>query len=606
MAYAHFVEIAVDHTQCGGTDSSNFVVKVGISDPNLKTVGNGGLIQHTVTSHGQVVPADLAFASDPAITSLLNFEIEFYDGVAGTLVAHVQVPTLTHAIDLLFYLGYGDASVSTFQGNVSGTWESNYKGVYHLPDGTTLATLDSTGNANDATNHNAVAAAAGQIDGGASFIAANSQYLSAPAGFGGITAFTITFWANGFPNAGGFEGVLSKGTGGFSDFVIAKGQTGDFQKVVFYIQNSIGGNTGNTATTAAVFDFGGVAHHVVLTWDGTTVQAYVDGAADVTAALTGTLDNSDTTIAMGAYSTPSNYLNAVLDEITFAVTTRSADWVTATYNNQKTGSSFLTFTPYTPSTVVWGWSQVGDPVAPAPPPPHGWVLADPLGPPILPTWFASVRVDPVLPTRTAPGWFTIPATVPTTPAPTYFTDTYPDQVRAGTKAAEGWFTAPPAPPPAPPIIDTSLPGARFGVAVPRTTYTAPVTPPAAPAPTYFVDVFPDQVRRAGHAAPDWLTEPILPPPVPYTEWGQTEPLHPRVSWRDLTDYTEPLRIIQNPVPPLSWGVIYPDHLTVVRSAALLGAAYHAPYGPTPPPHERPLYRRSLQLRIGSRTEPEKL
>lgn len=347
MAYAFYRTCTVAHGQVGASDSLDFPVLVSFTDTTMKPVGSGGHINHTVSSHGQTVPADLAFFSDLALTSLLNFEIESYDATAGTVIGWVKIPSVSHTSDTVFYMAYGDAAVSTFQGNVTGTWNSGFKGVYHLADGTTLNLLDSTSGANALTNHNATAAAAGQVDGAALFVSGSSQYLSATAGVGGVTALTASFWTNAAPNTGPQETIISKGTGGFQDFIIAKSTGGDNAKVILYLQNSIGGNTGNLTTTAIVFD--STAHRFSVTWDGTTVRTYVDGVADVTGSLTGTLNNSDSAIAFGALSLGlSGFLNGVLDEIELSNVARSVDWDLSSTNNQKSASTFLGIGSETP------------------------------------------------------------------------------------------------------------------------------------------------------------------------------------------------------------------------------------------------------------------
>ena len=350
MAYAFFRTCTADHTQGGASDSTDFPVSVVFTDTTMKPVGSGGHIQHTVSSNGQTVPADLAFFSDAGLTTLLKFEIESYDATAGTIVAWVKIPTLSHTVDTVFYMAYDDTGVTTFQGDVNGTWNSGFKGVYHLANGTTLSLLDSTGGANALTNHNAVTADAGQVDGSATFVAASSQYLSATAGFSGVTALTASFWTIGPAGAGLATGVISKGTGGFSDFIITRADNIIVgSPVLFYMQNSIGGNTGNVLTTAVVWDLVTPTwHQFALTWDGTTVRTYVDAVADVTASLTGTLNTSDTTLAFGAYSVPTNYFGGTLDEIELSNVARSADWVTATFNNQKASQTFLAVGAETP------------------------------------------------------------------------------------------------------------------------------------------------------------------------------------------------------------------------------------------------------------------
>jgi hypothetical protein len=581
------------HAQAGGSDSLNFKVPVFLFDPSMKTVAHGGNIQHTDTAAGRTVPADLAFFADSALTIPLVFEVELYDGLNGSLRAWVNLPTLSHTADVVFYLAYGSAAVTTFQGNIAATWANNFAGVWHLPTGSTNYD-DSTGHGHTGTASGSVTpAGAGVFDGCSQFFGTGDKVdFGASADWNFAGAFTVSLWFQTTDANATLLKVLNGG--GTAGFEILIGST----TLDFFVA---GGASAHDFTTP-VND--GAWHHVVGRWTpgspNGTAALFLDGSLLVSNAFgTAALTSTDP-LQIGVD------LTGFLDEPHLVSTGRSDDWITAEYNSQVPGSTFLTVGSETFLCGVTVVPTIYPDWLARVPQTRGWYAAPP-APPVAPPWISVDAPDQVRRGETGRlGWDTRPLLPPPAPAPTYFTDTFPDQVRSGVKAPEGWYTRPTTPPPAPPLIETTLPQARYSVPLTRTTYTAPVTPPAAPAPTYFVDVFPDQVRRAGHAAPDWLAEPILPPPVPYTEWGQTEPLHLRVSWRDLSDYTEPLRIIQNPVPPLSWGVIYPDHLTVVRSAALLGAAYHAPYGPTPPPHERPLYRRSLQLRIGSRTEPEKL
>src|SRR5690242_412053 len=84
------------------------------------------------------------------------------------------------------------------QQNKTGVWDSNYKTVYHLPNGSTLSAADSTANANNGTNSGATAALA-LIGGGASFDGSTS-YLTIPSsGFpsyptsGSTSSYTATF-----------------------------------------------------------------------------------------------------------------------------------------------------------------------------------------------------------------------------------------------------------------------------------------------------------------------------------------------------------------------------------------------------------------------------
>ena len=62
-------------------------------------------------------------------SSLLDYEIEEYDGTAGTLVAWVRIPSLNHtAPNTTIRLWYGN-SAATDWSNPTGVWDTNYKGV---------------------------------------------------------------------------------------------------------------------------------------------------------------------------------------------------------------------------------------------------------------------------------------------------------------------------------------------------------------------------------------------------------------------------------------------------------------------------------------------
>ena len=109
---------------------TNFPVLFNSTDPLLKTTANGG---HVTNANGY----DIIFTSDAAGAQPLPFEIESYSGSTGTLIAWVQVPTLSSATNTVIYLFYGNSSITTSQANQTAVWDSNFKGVWHLPNGTT-------------------------------------------------------------------------------------------------------------------------------------------------------------------------------------------------------------------------------------------------------------------------------------------------------------------------------------------------------------------------------------------------------------------------------------------------------------------------------------
>src|SRR5262249_35522304 len=92
----------------------------------------------------------------------------------------VQVPSLSSTQDTTIYMYFGNTG-ATDQSSPTAPWDSNFKSVYHLPNGGSLSVTDSIGNNNGANN--GAGATSGQIDGAASFNG-TSQYISA-----GVTNF---------------------------------------------------------------------------------------------------------------------------------------------------------------------------------------------------------------------------------------------------------------------------------------------------------------------------------------------------------------------------------------------------------------------------------
>ena len=101
--------ITIDYTKCGTADSTNFPVLVSFTNASLKTKANGGKVEN---SNGY----DIQFFSDIGLTSKLSWEVEKYDATTGEIRAWVKIPTISHTANTVFYIAYGDSSISTFQG----------------------------------------------------------------------------------------------------------------------------------------------------------------------------------------------------------------------------------------------------------------------------------------------------------------------------------------------------------------------------------------------------------------------------------------------------------------------------------------------------------
>jgi hypothetical protein len=363
MPYVYKRTLTCDHAQCGTGNSTDFPVLVRVTNATLALVSSGGHVNNTTTSNGQTVPADLAFFSDAVLSSALSWEVESYDGTTGTLVAWVKIPTLSHTADTVFYLAYSDPSVTTFQGDVNATWNSAFKGVWHLPNGTTLAAKDSTANAHDGAISGPTASV-GNTDGAASFAGTGTNKLSfgASADWNFAGSFTASCWIKVSVDADGFILGINNGVGTFAFELTQTHFGGDG---LFW---GVNGASVQAHYFVSVAD--GQWHHVVGTWDsGTQVPTvYLDAASVASGTALGAFAGSSS-IALTAGNDAGNVgvfglYAGLLDEVKVSNVLRSTDWITSEYNNQVPASTFLTLgsedvTAYTLSAGSGAYTVTG-------------------------------------------------------------------------------------------------------------------------------------------------------------------------------------------------------------------------------------------------------
>jgi len=319
--YAFERAIVINHSQVANADQSNFPVLISGTFSDLATAGNGGNVQ---SAQGY----DIIFTSDAAGQTQLPFEQETYSASTGAINYWVQVPTLSHTIDTIIYMFYGNSSVTTDQSNKTTVWDTNYKGVWHLSNGTTLNANDSTSNANNGSVGGSISAATGKVDGAASSPGTTGNVITTPNSITADTSpFTYSFWFN---SAGG--GVAAfRGQDGFGNGWSAEVQVGS--NIAFNIVNSSPTQI-NLSSNAAIT--AGTWYYVTAVWTpGLGMKLYVNG----------TLDNSNTNNSSTLRSSTkgvqlSDAFNGLLDEVEISNTARSASWITTEYNNQSSPGTF--------------------------------------------------------------------------------------------------------------------------------------------------------------------------------------------------------------------------------------------------------------------------
>ena len=323
--------ITIHHTKVSGSSSlSNFPVLVSVTNASLATVANGGNV-------GLTNGSDILFTASDGATKL-NHEIEQYNPATGQLIAWVQVPSLSAAADTVIYIYYGNAAASNQQ-NASAVWDSNYMGVWHLANGTTLNAGDSTANANNGSA-TSVSPTSGEIDGAGAFNGSPGN-ISIPtsASLSPTSALTLSAWIN-LNSASGMYVPLANW-----DDVDGNLRTWflwiDNGTPAFYISHDGSGAPNITATNNPLS--ANSWYYLTGTFDGNQMNFYINGAnVGALSSPGGIATNSQPTyIGKGRLDLTTLFFNGVIDEVRVSKSARSAAWIATEYNNQSAPSTFL-------------------------------------------------------------------------------------------------------------------------------------------------------------------------------------------------------------------------------------------------------------------------
>lgn len=330
--------ITIDHTKVSNSDQTNFPVLFsgtyngsgGILD--LRTEANGGRVSN---SNGY----DILFYSDSSLRTPLDFERVFWNATTGECEFWVKVPTVSASVDTTIYISYGTPSINQDRSTQT-IWDTNYKGIYHLKDGTTLSVSDST-NQNNGTNNGATATT-GKIDGGTAVD--GTQYIIAKS-TGGIIAgvnWTISVWMNTTVTfIGPQRAIYSERASSGTDIIKLDFQDSTSQTQAFITLRNDNGTLLQTRGATSIND--GIWHYVVGVKSGTSVFLYVDGNQDNTTGVWGGTDSYTDSLQSWIGADPgdtnSRFLGS-LDEVRLSTSARSADSIKTEYNNQNNPSSF--------------------------------------------------------------------------------------------------------------------------------------------------------------------------------------------------------------------------------------------------------------------------
>jgi hypothetical protein len=335
--YTYCKVVTTLHTMVSGAnDLANFPLTVVLTDADLRTTANGGLVNN---SSGY----DIGFGPDCSGTgTMLKWEMESYTPAAGSIVAHVLRPTLSHTTDDTVGMYFGGAFAS-FQSTPSAVWNTNYKQICHLGDGTTVSNVCSVGN--NLTLIATPSAAAGAVSGAAAFDGA-AQAASVPVDLSATATITLECWLN-------WTAFTNLDNGLMAEFTTTVSNAGSF----FADPNATGGKFRfgmGSGVTYWLDDFprpsAGSWHHIALVMNRSTNSntAYVDGVSQsltpvVHSPQSGNYVNSVLYLMSRAASTL--FGKGSFDELRISDTARTSDWILTEYRNQSAPATYTTAGP---------------------------------------------------------------------------------------------------------------------------------------------------------------------------------------------------------------------------------------------------------------------
>ena len=321
--YSHRKEITLNHELVPGSDPLiGFPCLVSVTDTVLRTEINGGVVQYADGT-------DLCFTGEDKLT-ILDYEIESFDPVEGSLHAWVRIPSLSALQATRIFLYFGDPDALP-QWDAYAVWSNQYSAVWHMnndPSGPAPQLQDATSFQNHGSTMGGMlpdALREGQIAGAVWFDGAN-DYATMPVNGFNTGAGTVELWIN----TDSLPGIDS-------DYIFAHRQEDpitDRVYVRYWPDGAWGTGMGNTydlvegsAINTATW------YHMALRWDGTAVTGYLNGAQDFGPTPYFELDTVREIYIM-TWMPGSESTRGSLDELRVSDVARDSAWIAASYANQ--------------------------------------------------------------------------------------------------------------------------------------------------------------------------------------------------------------------------------------------------------------------------------
>ncbi len=251
---------------------------------------------------------------------------------------HFRAKKLSSRTDTAFFIYYDNPEEpgppdSRYQAPM--VWANGFHGVWHLNN-----TLDSTSNENQGLMNGGMGSkniVNGKIEKALTFDGSDDHVVvphDSTLEMSDVNKVTIAVWVNKDTGQNGWRAILQKSDTSYN----LQFENGD--EPVFSLNND--GRKGNTLAKKGSAITLNTWHHLVGTFDGSTIRLYQNGSQEGTGSASQISDSSsfDVGIAENLENT-GRHLDGTLDELRVASRTRSAAWVKAAYHNQNDSTPFL-------------------------------------------------------------------------------------------------------------------------------------------------------------------------------------------------------------------------------------------------------------------------
>ena len=319
------LSFTTDYSENSPLENWNMLVR--FSEDSSTGSGNAGFRYSQASPNG----GDLRFITESG--KELKYEIANWN-TAGESQVWVRVSSLASDANFTAYWGNANAGMPSYA-NDGSVWDG-YFGVYHLEGGTGTA-KDSSSLGNDLPGVNSPILVSNGLSGTSysTTSAANNGFLGTIAANTKAKEGTYTIWANTASNPTDWKDFFGvEYNGDATHFLRFQADNASPAHVEL---KSDGGSQGTFTISDANDDLSGWQMLTLVIEDG-YASIYIDGTLDGTTGWYHPGLDTISRLAIGR-GTADSGADITFDEATFSTIPRSANWLVASYNNQKPDQS---------------------------------------------------------------------------------------------------------------------------------------------------------------------------------------------------------------------------------------------------------------------------